>query len=54
MVPITRSQWAFMRGVWGASSNTSISSAWKTASKEAAYLLSRSREDEAQGLDAAA
>ncbi|REH46961.1 hypothetical protein BCF44_106125 [Kutzneria buriramensis] len=32
MVPVARSQWAFMRGAWGALSSTFISSAPKTAS----------------------
>ncbi|OBQ54305.1 hypothetical protein A4U61_00355 [Streptomyces sp. H-KF8] len=43
IVPIARSQWAFIRGARGAVLRISISSASKTASKDCPYLLSRSR-----------
>ncbi len=43
MVPMTRSQWAFIRGACGALLSTRRSSGWKTVSKVGLYLASRSR-----------
>jgi hypothetical protein len=43
MAPITRSQWAFMRGACGTLLITRRSSAWKTVSNVLLYLSSRSR-----------
>ena len=43
MVPMTRSQWAFIRGARGALLMMRRSSAWKTASNVWLYLPSRSR-----------
>jgi hypothetical protein len=40
---MTRSQWAFIFGTWGALVRMSMSSAWKTASKAVEYFMSRSR-----------
>lgn len=42
-VPMTRSQWAFIRGARGAVLTTSMSSAVKTVSNGLVYFASRSR-----------
>lgn len=50
MVPMTRSQWAFIRGACGALVTTRRSSAWKTASNAFVVLAVAIAEQEAQGL----